>query len=288
MRGKLMKTRRSWWVIGPAAVCVWAMTVQPAVGQDGGPRGEGPAAGRGERGRGGPGFGPKARFGKERPGGRGRDWDISPAQTERMMEFAEKHFPRRHRLLERLRERNPQEFRRRVSKMAPRVFEMLLQLEENPEMAQVLIGQQQSEDELHELLGQYDRGIDEAEQAETRTQIVETVGQLVDLRLQRRSFEIAALARRIEAQRDRLETDSARREELVEEQVERLLDRLLERRGPRRGFRGPGEGGLGEDGPGGQRPGLGRPGSRKPGAGRPGARRPGAGRRGEGRGNREL
>lgn len=288
MRGNSMKTWRSWWVIGTAAVCLWAMTVQPAVGQGRGHRGEGPAAARGERGRGGPGFGPKAQFGRERPGGPGRDWDVSPAQTERMMEFAEKHFPRRHQLLERLRERNPQEFRRRVSKMAPRVFEMLLQLEENPEMGQVLIGQQQAEDDLHELLGQYGRGIDEAEQAEARTQIVETVGQLVDLRLQRRSFEIAALSRRIEAQQERLATDTARKDELVEEEVERILDRLLERRGPRRGFRGPGEEGLGEDGPGDQRPRIGRPGLRKPGAGRSGSGRPGAGRRGEGRGNREL
>ena len=160
---------------------------------------------------------------------------ISPEQTEQLMEFLQEHFPRRHRLLSRLRDRNPDHFQRRLAEMAPRVLELLLRMKENPELGELLLEQQRLEDELREQVGNY-RALDEddeAERQEQRAGIEEIVSRLVEIRLQRREQEIAALGRRLQEQKLRLEEDRENRAELVADEMERVLQRRPWHRGPR-------------------------------------------------------
>jgi len=160
---------------------------------------------------------------------------ISPEQTEQLMEFLQEHFPRRHRLLCRLRERNPDHFQKRLAEMAPRVLELLLRMKENPELGELLLEQQRLEDELREQVGSY-RALDEedeAERQERRAGIEEIVSRLVEVRLQRREQEIASLERRLQEQKRGLEEDRENRAELVADEMERVLQRRPWHRGPR-------------------------------------------------------
>ena len=177
------------------------------------------------------------------PPGRERFPFVSPEQTEQLMEFLEEHFPKRHRLLRRLQEHNPRAFERRVSELAPRVLELLLRTREDPELGELLIEQQRLEEDLRELVREYRALEDDAEAAREglRSQIEEDVARLVDIGLERREHEIAALERRLQRQREVLQEDLDSRQQMVAERVEEVL-----KRGPGARRRHPGRGGQGE------------------------------------------
>ena len=98
------------------------------------------------------------------PPGPGAFGLISPQQTEQLMQFLEEHFPRRHGMLRRLRERDPEAFQRRIAEMAPRVLELLLRMKENPELGELLLEQQRLEEELRAQMKDY-RDSDEENEA---------------------------------------------------------------------------------------------------------------------------
>jgi hypothetical protein len=177
------------------------------------------------------------------PPGRERFSFVSPEQAEQLMEFLQEHFPKRHRLLRRLQEHNPRAFERRVAELAPRVLELLLRTREDPELGELLIEQQRLEEDLRELVREYRVSDAEAELApeSQRGQIEEIVARLVDIRLERREHEIAALERRLQRQREMLQEDLDNRELLVAEHVEEVLER-----GPGAGRKRPHRGGRGE------------------------------------------
>ncbi|UCG32049.1 MAG: OmpH family outer membrane protein [Phycisphaerales bacterium] len=161
------------------------------------------------------------------PPGRERFPFVSPEQTEQLMEFLEEHFPKRHRLLRRLQEHNPEAFEHRVSELAPRVLELLLRTREDPELGELLIEQQRLEEDLRELVREY-RALDaEAEVAREglKGQIEEIVARMVDIGLERREHEIAALERRLQRQREMLQEDLDNREQMVAEHLQAALER---------------------------------------------------------------
>jgi hypothetical protein len=169
---------------------------------------------------------------------------VSPEQTEQLMDFLEEHFPKRYRLLSRLQERNPRAFERHISELAPRVLELLLRTKEDPELGELLIEQQRLEDDLRDLVREYRSMDEEAEDAREglRGKIEEIVARLVDIGLERREHEIAALERRLQRQRDMLQEDLDNRQQTVDERVTEVLERGPGGRGMHAGRGRRGEG----------------------------------------------
>jgi hypothetical protein len=166
-----------------------------------------------------PGFGRK-RFDREH-----EPLELTEEQSERVLEFMRQNFPERHQMLERLRERRPEMFAERLRKMAPRIMDMLGQLDAHPELGAVLIEQHKLQEELHDLMRSIRRRGETEPDSEQMSQIQEKVTRLVQLRLERRAFEIEGLARRLDEQRNRLDEDSERIDELVDEELEWMMKR---------------------------------------------------------------
>lgn len=232
MRGHLNKL----WVLGMLIAFAVPVGVAEPVPQNEDDR---PArAGKHGRKRGraddGPRDGFKPSFGRKRLDREYEPLELTEKQNERVLDFMRQNFPERHQMLERLRERRPEMFAQRMRKMTPRIMDMLGQLEEHPELGAVLIEQHKLQEGLYDLMRSIRRGKETEPDEDQMSQIREKVTQLVQLRLERRAFEIEGLARRLDEQRGRLEDDTGRVDELVDEELEWMMKRRpFGRRPPR-------------------------------------------------------
>ncbi len=173
----------------------------------------------------GPRDGFKPSFGRERFERDHAPLELTEEQNDRVLDFMRQNFPERHQMLERLRERRPEMFAQRMRKMTPRIMDMLGRLEEHPELGAVLIEQHKLQEDLYDLMRSIRRGRGTDPDEDQMSQIREKVAQLVQLRLERRAFEIEGLARRLDEQRSRLEEDTGRVDELVDEELEWMMKR---------------------------------------------------------------
>ncbi len=197
----------------------------------------------------------------------GRRWREGPPELtdemlDKVMALVADKFPIMHQRLTRLREENPERFRRAIGRMVGVYHEYQMLKERHPEMAETLIDEIRGEQQLGELIEQYRSASgDAAKQAQVETSMREAVRTQVNLMLKRREARLADFASRIAQQQERLAEEQAkladektRVDELVNQRLEDIkAGKMPPKHGPfeGRGF-GPGRPGKpgGPDGPG--------------------------------------
>ena len=159
----------------------------------------------------------------QRPGfqgrrGFGRDEGVrrfSDEQLDSVLEFIKEHFPERHAELSTLRENNPDMFRRRASRMFPRIMRIMERSERNPEAGALMLEEDRLGFQIHRLVEQYFDTDDENRIARLRGELRELVTKQFDTRLRLRELEVRKLERRLEAIKTQLQRDADRRQERI-------------------------------------------------------------------------
>jgi len=227
---------------------------------------------RGDRGRVGEGgrrFGPGGKghrgFGRGREGfGRGNGERPSPEEIEaEVMPILEEKLPAWHKRFSRLKDRNPQRFRRALGRVYPMVREFKRLREEHPELSQGIIDEFQIEHDLRRKAEAFSQAAEGSAEREALLPEIRTMlTRQQELRLQRHRVRLEMFERRLQEQQARLQREReklARESENVEAEVDRKIEKLKngdfrdelgppKRRGPGGFGRGPREGG-GFDGP---------------------------------------
>lgn len=202
----------------------------------------------------------------------GRRWREGPPELtdetlDKVMALVADKFPIMHQRLTRLREENPERFRRTIGRMVGVYHEYQMLKERHPEMAETLIDEIRGEQQLADLIEQHRAASGDApKQAQIETTMREAVRTQVNLMLKRREARLADFGARIAQQQERLAEEQAkladektRVDELVNQRLEDIkAGKMPPKHGPFEG-RGFGKGPPG--GPGG--PGLGGPDERR-------------------------
>jgi hypothetical protein len=229
-------------------------------------RGRGRGFRRGDRGRFGEGgrrFGPGGKgrrgIGRGREGvGRGNGERPSPEEIEaEVMPILEEKLPAWHERFSRLKQRNPERFRRALGRVYPMVREFKRLREEHPELSQGIIDEFQIEHDLRRKAEAFSQAAEGSAARETLLpEIREMLTRQQELRLQRHRVRLEMFERRLQEQQARLQREKeklARESENVEAEVDRKIEKL--KKGEFRDELGPprrrGPGGFGR-GPGGE------------------------------------
>lgn len=173
----------------------------------------------------GPGDGPRAPRGEERPPA-----DAPPLHPDRTLELLRDVNPPMFERLRRLRERNPEEFREAVRRVGPRLAEFDRESRAHPDMWRLRVQMFRLERDARDLARQVAAGGVEPDEDAT-ARLRRMVGEQFDLRLRMRDQEIQDLTDRVARIRTQMETARVDREELVATRTRELVQQA--RRGDR-------------------------------------------------------
>lgn len=173
---------------------------------------------------GGPADGPPDRPFPDRP-----PRPLTAKQIDETMSFIQEHFPIAHRLLSGLQMRNPRLFRRRLQHIAPRIMEMQRAVNDDPPIGRLLIADFRLESEIIELRHKYRLTDDAEKQAQIRNKLQDAIGKQFDVQIQRQKLTLNRLEKRLDAQRQRLDRQSDRRDQIVNDRLKDALTGPLDR-----------------------------------------------------------
>jgi chromosome segregation ATPase len=127
--------------------------------------------------------------------------------------------------LDRLQERNPQRFERRMSMIAPQVRRLMEVMRTDPQRAALMVRERKLELETRLTAGQYHRAATEAERQRLRARLEQLESEAFDVQNERRQLEIRDAEARLAELRGRVAETQAMRDELIRRRVDRLLER---------------------------------------------------------------
>lgn len=159
----------------------------------------------------------------------GREDHDSPREidAEHVRAFLEEHAPGVAARLDQVREGSPRRAEALVSRLKPRVAEILAARAHDPELAEILTREFTVGMALLDAAGESARARragDEAKLEEIRPRLAELAAEQVDLRLRRREHELATLAERVAALSEELEQQRQDRERLVNQLIDRASE----------------------------------------------------------------
>lgn len=161
--------------------------------------------------------------GSIRPGGPVRRPELTPAEIKEVMAFVETHFPIAYNVLSRVEARNPHVFQRRIQRMAPRIMDMKRAMQDDPPIGRLLIADFKIESEIIQLRRQYRETRDARDKQALRDELETLVGRQFDVQLERQTLLLDRLAQRVDTQRQRLERQAGRRDQIVNERLQDAL-----------------------------------------------------------------
>jgi hypothetical protein len=168
------------------------------------------------------------------------------AERKRVMAFVKDRLPLIYNELERIQERSPERFERRMGRLAPEMLHLMELLEVDPERARLMIKERVLDLRIRRQVQRLRKTRDEGERDEIEKALRNLTEQAFENRLQRRELEIRDLQARIEELQDRLEEAREDREELIERELQNILKGKGKHRFGKRRHR---PGGDREDGP---------------------------------------
>jgi hypothetical protein len=168
-----------------------------------------------------------------RPDGRPGDqrpppirWDELPEPQRREIErFMEEHFPAVYLELQKLKDRNPQRYVRRMAVVAPQMHRMMDVIRTDPQRGALLIRERKTQMEMRLTVAQYHRATDEAQRRKLREKLEDLAAQAFDSQNQRREMEVRDLETRLSDLRARLQESQRLRPDLIRQRVDNLLER---------------------------------------------------------------
>lgn len=169
--------------------------------------------------------------GSIRPGGRPeRRPDLTPAQVDEVMTFVEAHFPIAYNVLSRVEERNPRAFRRRIQQIAPRIFEMKRAIQEDPPIGRLLVADFRLESQIIELQHEYRQTPDAFKKRGLAAELRLRITEQFDVQVRRQRLTLDRLEERLDAQRQRLDNQADRREQIILERFQDAMHGPLDQR----------------------------------------------------------
>lgn len=147
---------------------------------------------------------------------------FSDEQLDSVLEFIKEHFSERHNEISALRENNPDMFRRRASRMFPRIMRIMERSERNPEAGALMLEEDRLGFQIHRLVEHYFDTDDSDRIARLRGELRELVTKQFDTRQRLRALEVRKLERRLEAIRAQLERDADRRLDRINDALDEL------------------------------------------------------------------
>ncbi|UCE58185.1 MAG: hypothetical protein JSU63_12155 [Phycisphaerales bacterium] len=176
----------------------------------GGPESKGPRRGKGQRHE----FGPP----------RGLWNRMEDKERQCMGGFLEEYFPEMYLELERIKDKHPERFMRRMGRLAPEIREVMEMMETHPERASLMIQSRRLHMDMRKLSRRYHATDDEQKRAQLRSEFREACAKALDFRQERRALEIRELEARISELKQRHEAAAKMRDKLIDREVEERLD----------------------------------------------------------------
>ncbi len=190
----------------------------PPTGPDGGPGR--PGRMRGPGGPGGPMGGPG--FGRGGPEGKPPLPPMTDEEIGKMLAFAQEHFPEMAKRFEDLKKDDPQEFRRAMRRVFPRLMMLRETYARDPELGKLLIEERKLEEQIHTKVRSYRQERNAGNKDKIGGELKQLLGQQFDIRLQRRRLEFADIQKRLQEQSQRLDAWAAKKQENVQRQFDRI------------------------------------------------------------------
>ena len=174
-------------------------------------------------------------------GGKGYWNRMSEAEKEKVQTFMEEHFPQMYLEMQRLRERSPERFDRRIRWVVHDIQEMMDLMEIQPGRAALMIQERKLMFQMRRTARQYHRAENSNGKDKTKERFRDLCAQAFDCRHQRREMEISELEARVAELKLRHAEAAKIRDKLIDQEVEDHLSRT--HGGPPRGrghrFDGP-------------------------------------------------
>jgi len=142
--------------------------------------------------------------------------------VEELLRFLQKAYPRQARYLRDLQRKDPEAFRRAISRLRPSLMRLRQIRQSNPELAELIIAQHKVEIALGRLVRQWQATSDLQERRRIMQQMRDLVARKVDIRLRRLELEIDLLQQRLQQLRRRLDRQRDQKQRLVEQELEAL------------------------------------------------------------------
>jgi len=143
-------------------------------------------------------------------------------EINKLIDFAKVHFPEVADHLQQLRKDDPQEFRRALRRMWPRLMIMKETFDRDPQLGNLMIEDHKLEQQIHGKVRDYRQQRDPNNKQKIGDELRQLLGQQFDIRLQRRRLELADLQKRLQEQSQRLDTWAAKKQENIQRQFDRL------------------------------------------------------------------
>ncbi len=162
-----------------------------------------------------------------------KNWqELGKTQRKEIIKFLRKHFPRMSEELKKLRERNPEAFKRRIRRVIPEVRRVMEMMKVDPERAKLHIQERKLDMQMRHKANLYRKSQDDLDQVKLRKDIDELATQAFDIQLQLRQLEISHLQARMSDLATRLEEARKLRPEMIQQRVTRLLSADRNRKPP--------------------------------------------------------
>ncbi len=141
---------------------------------------------------------------------------------ERTIKFVKEHFPERHAEMLELRERDRREFRRRIMEVIPKIREMMILMDRNPELGALVVEERQIEFQIEKAARQYGETDNATSRDALRREIRQMAEDMHEVRAEIAEHKIAQLEKRLEQVRSRLEKDRDRKQQRINRFLEDL------------------------------------------------------------------
>jgi len=162
-------------------------------------------------------------------GGRGRPEppvgrEALQEQRDEVVQFIQENFPEKARMLKELRQRDPEEFRRRRQQLAEEVRHLRELRQENPDLFRLQMDEMRLRDETNRLVREARRAEGGKARDEAVKRLREALDRSFDLRTRIKQGELEDLRRRLAELEASLKRRGERRAQMVEERQRELLE----------------------------------------------------------------
>ncbi len=165
--------------------------------------------------------------------------ELTDVRKRRVEDFIKEHFPSLFVELQRLEDRNPNAYERRMARIGPRMMELAEMARMEPQRGALAIRERQLDLQIRELARDFRHSSEDQGRRRIRKRMRELCSDKFDCQLDRRALEVGELEARLAELKERLAENKRMREELINRIVKEVLD-APPRRGPP-GRNGPGD-----------------------------------------------
>lgn len=158
----------------------------------------------------------------EHPGG--PMFGPSQERIDRVMKFLDEHYPRLHERLTELREQDPRAFHRQLSRLLPRMPDLMSILDRNPELGKLIIDEHRLEMDIRDAIREYHRARNDADRDQLKEQIRDLISRQFDVRQEKLKLMIADMERELERKKQVLAEQAARKDKLIDRDLRQRLD----------------------------------------------------------------